>query len=544
MSLNSEIILVSGMKIDKQYTNVLSYSENEMLTLCRQKQVASGNKYSFLRPTNSLYVDFTYSQCLQANYIAFQNSDYSNKWFFAWIDEVIYKGEKNCEIRYTVDAWSTWFSYWNKKPCFVNRQHVLDDTIGLNTIPENLNIGEVVEEEEIEDISYTVENSYWIAISCDWQPDDYSYAVAGDHRGQEYTGISAYNNQIFGNKIFLIEVNNIDNSGFINAGLFIKRVNSDGHVGDLHDIFIVPDALIDRNVLTSHTAYATSNSSYPFTFYTIPYSKDIVTFNTTFEKQYTFSNFQPKNNKCFVYPYNYLLVSNNNGSNNIYKYEDFATVGCVFENQLAMGIGVSGRLVPKNYKGMIYADDESLPLGKYPTCGWSTDSYTNWLTQNSINVPLKFAFSHFENYQKFNSGDIVGATVSETQEIAGIIGSFYSASLLPNLHGGGNNGNVVFGANKNCFTFRKMRAKTEYLRIIDDYFTRFGYKINRVIEPNIVGRTYWNYVEIGSSEVIGNGTVPANFMETINNACRKGVTIWHNHDNIGNYNLNNSIVTI
>jgi hypothetical protein len=127
-------------------------------------------------------------------------------------------------------------------------------------------------------------------------------------------------------------------------------------------------------------------------------------------------------------------------------------------------------------------------------------------------------------------------------EVAGQIGSFYSASLMPNIEGGGNNGNVIFGANKNCFTFRKMRAKTEYLKIIDDYFTRFGYKINRVIEPNIVGRAYWNYVEIGSSETIGNGTTPANFMETINNACRKGVTIWHNHDNIGNYNLNNTII--
>ena len=175
--------------------------------------------------------------------------------------------------------------------------------------------------------------------------------------------------------------------------------------------------------------------------------------------------------------------------------------------------------------------------------GWSADSFTNWLTQNAVNIPTKLAFDIFNIGQQYAKGDVVGATVNVTQEIAGLIGSFYSASLLPNIQGGGNNGNVVFGANKNCFTFRKMRAKTEYLRIIDDYFTRFGYKINRVVEPNIVGRTYWNYVEIGSTETIGNGTTPANFMETINNACRKGVTIWHNHDNIGNYNLNNTIVT-
>ena len=86
-----------------------------------------------------------------------------------------------------------------------------------------------------------------------------------------------------------------------------------------------------------------------------------------------------------------------------------------------------------------------------------------------------------------------------------------------------------------------MRVKTENLKIIDDYFTRFGYAIKKLEVPNITGRQYWNYVEIGANEVIGNGDVPAQFMEVINNACRRGVTIWHNHSNIGNYTLSNTI---
>lgn len=31
-------------------------------------------------------------------------------------------------------------------------------------------------------------------------------------------------------------------------------------------------------------------------------------------------------------------------------------------------------------------------------------------------------------------------------------------------------------------------------------------------------------------------------MNTINNTCRRSVTIWHNHENVGNYSLNNTIV--
>ena len=61
--------------------------------------------------------------------------------------------------------------------------------------------------------------------------------------------------------------------------------------------------------------------------------------------------------------------------------------------------------------------------------------------------------------------------------------------------------------------------------------------------PNLRGRTYWNYIEIGDSEEIGYGTVPNKYMDVINNIARKGTTIWHNHDNIGNWDLANTIVT-
>lgn len=93
------------------------------------------------------------------------------------------------------------------------------------------------------------------------------------------------------------------------------------------------------------------------------------------------------------------------------------------------------------------------------------------------------------------------------------------------------------------FSFREMRVKTEYLKVIDDYFTRFGYAIRKLEMPNITGRQNWNYVEIASSEEIGYGDVPNKYMDIINNACRRGVTIWHNHANVGNYSLNNNIVT-
>lgn len=297
-------------------------------------------------------------------------------------------------------------------------------------------------------------------------------------------------------------------------------------------------ALVNPSDMTEHNV---SYAGETITYYSGGYTKNISHFLTTINKRHTFTGLTVKNNKCYCYPYNYLYVTNNAGNENIYKYEDFSSSSCIFRNELALCDGCSIQVIPTHYKGIDYNYDESIPLAKYPTCGWTSDSYINWLTQNAVNIPTQLTTGVISTGESFAKGDASGAGLSIASTISNIIGEFYSASLLPNITHGGNNGNINYASNRIVFTFREMRVKDEYMRIIDDYFTRFGYKINRLTSPNITGRTHWNYVEIGSTDSIGYGTVPSQYMNDINNACRRGVTIWHNHSNLGNYSLNNSI---
>lgn len=542
--MNSKILLVKNIHLDREYTNVLSYTESQMLELCSSNLVAQADNYSFIRSTGSIMSGFTYEQCLQANYIAFQNPDYSNKWFFAWIDDVIYKGDKNTEIRFTVDAWSTWFDKWQKKVCFINRQHTNNDSIGANTLPENLDVGDVVQEVITEDSSYGNEYGYWIAVASNWKIKDNSTGneALDVNKGIQYAGITVYDNTVFGTQLFFFNITEL--SSFTDLYLFLLRTNNDKHIADVENIFIVPDIAIEQRKLTQHNASVVGQN---FSFYTMSYDTTPQIFNTVINKLTRFSDYTPKNNKCFVYPYNYLLVSNNQGSNNIYRYEDFNSDNCVFENQFSLSIGGSCRIVPKNYKRMATNDDEALTLGKYPTCAWSSDAFINWLTQNSVNMAVSLGLTAGSLAATVATGGatlpiLAGATTTVASTAGNTIGQFHQASLLPNISGGQANGDIIWSANRNKFSFRQMRAKTEYMKIIDDYFTRFGYAVRKLETPNITGRKYWNYVEIGSSEEIGYGEVPTKFMNTINNACRKGVTIWHNHENIGNYDLNNSII--
>lgn len=312
---------------------------------------------------------------------------------------------------------------------------------------------------------------------------------------------------------------------------WLNDVDEKGQVNSIQSIFALPSLSISVSQVDQTTHKVKSAN---FTKETKTYQK---------AGYYNFSDFTPKNNKCYVYPYNFIRITNNLGSYNDYMIEDFHTnFTGVEENTMVfefVGLpcqGYSGKIRPLFYKGINQNDDESVQVGKFPTLSWASDSFTNWLTQNCVNMTISAGSSIASGITGKNIGSVAGG-------IAGLIGSFYSGTMLSNVaHGNVNMGDLSFRDSLYNFKIMRMRCKKEYLQVIDDYFSRFGYQINITKIPNLTGRKNWNYVEIGSQEYIGNGSVPSNFMETINNACRSGVTIWHNHENIGNFALDNSII--
>ena len=561
---NSQIILAKDINIDKNYNNVLNYTNTQMLELLQSQAHFVGKKdnCSFLGRENRISTSFTVDECLRANYIAFQNPSYSNKWFFAWIDDVIYKGDSNTEIQYTIDSWTTWFGYWNIKPCFVLREHVNDDTIGLNTELENLDVGEVVSQEITIDAALKTTSGFFIAISCNYQPNDNSTGLESlsSDKGTKYSGISVYNNVVNGTKILLFYITTTNT--FVNVSRFIQRVNLDGEVSSIENMYILPVAPFNLQNLTLHSAKY-KDDNHPFEFYTMNQSTEPYNWYLELNRITNYPNLNIKNNKCFCFPYNYILVSNNNGSNNIYKYENFYSNKCKFLNTFAVSVGGSGRVAPLRYKEkypeeyidfLTANDDESIPFGKFPTCSWSSDAFINWLTQNAVNIAVSGVFGILNTVASVSGASMTAKTslegsigakqqgLSASNSVAGFFGDLKGAMLLPNISGNQATGDVVWSEDRNCITYKQMRCKDEYIKKIDDYFTRFGYKINRLKIPNMVGRRYFNYIEISDSDEIGTGSVPEKYWGEINNACHRGITIWHNHENVGNFNLDNTIV--
>ena len=562
MAKTSKIIIAEGIKLDSTYKNVLSYSQNDMLTLVTTKQVASAGNYSFIRQEkNTVQVGFSYSQICNANYMAFQNKDYNNRWFFAFIKDIQYINDGCVNIVFDIDVWSTFYESMNIMKCFVEREHVNDDTIGKHTVPENLNIGDVIEESEE---SFTSLNTKtYIGVLSSWEIKSGTH-TGGDDGGTQFDGVTLYNKGVFGKKLYIFE-NSItkqpldiyrDTTPNINyLTNFLRITNIDGHIADISDMFVIPSSLITENnlekieatrmpeeITTKFWKFREPTQANPLSDAELVERTTAKTESKNVTKLTSFTGYTPKNNKCFVYPYNYLYVTNDNGNTNILKYELFSDTTANFQLQLALSVGISGRCVPLNYKGVAYNDDEGIPLGKFPTCQWSADAYTNWLTQQAVNIPTKIVSGIVNTGLNVAQGNWVNAGLSTANSIASMIGDFYKANLMPNIEGGGNTGDVSYSNANNTIYFRKMRCKNEYISIIDSYFNRFGYKINETKTPNLTGRTYWNYIKIGGADRFATGNIQSKFLDVINNIAQQGTTIWHDHANIGNYSLTNTIV--
>ena len=143
--MDSKLIIASGIKLDKNYTNVLSYDTNDMLSLVESHEEYSENNYNYIDYTkNEIMANVDYSVAMRCNYIAFQNPRHGNKWYFAFIDDVKYKAPNQCIVIFTIDVWSTFFDNWSSRPCFVVREHVNDDTPGKHTVPENVTTGDYI----------------------------------------------------------------------------------------------------------------------------------------------------------------------------------------------------------------------------------------------------------------------------------------------------------------------------------------------------------------------------------------------------------------
>ena len=462
-------------------------------------------------PTND-NTNITFEDLLEYNYCMYQNNAFDNKWFYAFVKKVTFDNPGMSYVELETDVFQTWYFDITFKNSFIEREHVNNDSVGLHTIPEGLETGEYIINEKDSEIFN--ETCFLMNIS----------------------------ETVSGEKLLATNVNGIWMAGgfyvFDNITNMVSVITGYSKEDVIKGIWIVPKfLLVTDSYNTRWNGFATP----------VHYTKNV-------SKQTTLNGYTPINKKLLCYPYNYLLETNNNGSSTILYYEKFNSNDCVFSIGGCATIGCSIISIPQNYKGNNPNETEMLIAGKFPTCNWSEDAYTNWLTLNGVNIggmtlnateagyaygglTTALGLASIMGGNPYGVGSVftgVGAIMNTMQEN-------YRHSLIPDSFKGNiNGGDYLTASNRNGFYFYKMSITQEYAKIIDKYFSMYGYKVNDVKTPNITGRTNWNYVKTIGCNIVGD--VPQDDMQKIKDIFNNGVTLWHNPNTFLDYSQSNNIV--
>ena len=475
--------------------------------------VKTFNDLTYQRKEQIIRIPAHIDTLYNCNYVSYVNEPYSNKTFYAFIIDMQYVNDERTDITIKTDVIQTWLFDYNVRASFVEREHVSDDSVGLHTIPEGLETGDykIMERNDLLNLKN-------LCIVWGTTKTQTGANVTGDNYNGIYSGIKYY----YSPQYAPLSVSEV-----------IQKYADEGMSEAIQCVFLAPEYLVFKAEST-----VVQNSTTPKTFDVI--EKD----------NRDLDGYVPKNNKLFTFPYRYLMVSNNNGGEAVYYYEKFDDTKPTFKVDGVITPGCSIRLVPTNYNGIARNDSEGLNLGKFPICNWSSDVYTNWLTQNSVNLGISVLSGVGQivggvavAVATGGAGIAVGGAgvVGGVSTITNTLAQVHQQSFTPpQSQGNINCGDVVTASGANNFYFHHMTIKNEYARIIDDYFTMFGYKVNAVKIPFKAHRKSFWYTK--TIDVNIDGAIPNKDLQEIKDCYNKGITFWSEYSTMGNYNADNSII--
>ena len=515
--------------------------------------------FTYQRKDGTIRFGANFDDILSYNYVMYRNDAYSNKWFYAFITNVEYKNDNVTLITIKTDVFQTWQFALTYKPVLIDREHTNNDTIGSNTLPEGLELGEMVCNGNVTNFGVNINGvGDWVIVV-----DVSMIENPGDNQTLKYTGDppAQYVNGIPSGLYHLVLG---VNASVVTSARDIIDLYDEAGLGDaIQNVYILPRDLIGNVTPITLTTMGSVQNPRSVGVNMPNDSTGVVQLGIhTYSRATSIRGYVPKNNKLFCWPYNYLNVSNNAGGCQTYHYEDFSG-NVSFRVEGVMCPSGAIKAVPIDYKYIASnenAYDYSINGAKYPICGWTTDAYTNWLTQNALNLEHEMYKSIFQGGASgIGAGlALAGLGVASGGLLAAAGLGVYGASVLgtaleqhrqkseanltpDQVRGNANAGDIVWSKYRSQFTFMPMSVKAEVARCIDEYFSQFGYKCNRVKVPNITGRRNWNFVKTVGCYI--EGDVPQEDLKEIKTMFDRGITLWHNPATFADYSQNNDIIT-
>lgn len=524
----------------------VSLSQGQEDTLYFASATAKDNYFSGLTKLKSLVansyvhkergvvrINATMAEVYNACYMRYRNLSFEDKWFYAFVVSVNYVNNVTVEVQFEIDVMMTWMGDFTLAQCFIERQHQTVDYPGSNLVDEGLDTGEYMTEAviktEFTGIKTTTDPAYPMtlrncAVCIASTTDANGTSISGGAYAGIYTGCRYH----YFDTIYA-------------ANNFIDTLVSAGKSDSIVTISLVPKNYVP-----------TLNESAMHTWGRKEVNKPYTSING-------WTGF--KNKKLLTYPYKSLLVTNMEGEFAEYRYEFFDGNTFGFRCNGVSTINAEFIIVPINYKSQNLDITDNMIMSHFPVVSWNVDTFKAWYAQNKTS----FWTSLYNQASTGVMNTALGAVkLAPTIASGGAIGDLGSLSGTGNLMGAKNNldnitnqlaqvkdymrkpptfggqigQDILVSLGAKDFYYIEKSITREYAKIIDDYFTMFGYAVRQVDTPNMNARPYFTYVR--TTNCIVHGNLPAEDAGIIEGLFNRGVRFWKNHTNIGNYSLNNA----
>ena len=606
-----DIIQFDNSTAQLNYFNSLPYLEIDNITYVRQ--------------TTKIKVPYNRESLLEYNYLYFQNSNYGDKIFYAFITNVEYVNPNTSAISFVIDEWQTWCFDITFMPTFIERKHCQrwnsDGSPVINTIDEGLDYGSEYITKDHEQYNNDL---YWICFVTSLVTSE------SDNRNDVPNPLSLFYLPIYHTSSRIItdsSIKLVNNSphlttpkellnSFRNSEVLVNKLVScyiceeppfryTYQISD-NSIIITPDNVSDVDV------YGTQLPGYVITYRGTGMLNEPV---RSFSKYGNLRNYVTES-KLLMYPYSYVQLIDGQGNNFIIKPEYITSSDIQISTFTSNSTANKIAHIVQNYR---YLSNVTLSncrwelqngiINSSPNTLTTVDDYTaaylqgnsNTISTNIANIQLQAETNNImsQNTAKANRassfvesigtigtstvngalmGDIkggpgmgVGALIGAGQGLvqAGtnmISTEIQNKALIENTELQGNvsyekaiasemakiqdakmvadnvalQGGDVFFTYQNkfngyCLVYRQI--SNEYISILENYFKKYGYKVNTIEIPNLHTRESWNYIRTIDCNI--KASINAESLEKLRTMFNNGVTVWHTTD-VGNYTLSNN----
>ena len=530
---NSTILVMNTEHLDAAYEHTLYWPYSNKVDAisaqmayfqdCCRKTGKTFNNYTYLRAENAIKIAGVVANAEKWNYLAYQNG--SGKWYYNFITKVEYLNDSAVKLYIELDVLQTYMHEWELHSCFIERTHTKTDEIGEHTVDEGLDCGELTDAKVVE---------YKFDDLC------IMMMVSDEFMGERSLG-NKYNGIYSGLKIYAT-----DASRASDLGELLESYSGGGKIDAIVSMWMYPKELVSivgewSSAAIRHEVQGFSPSKY----ITIP---DMG--NTANWGRY------PRNNKLLTYPFTMLYVSNNMGGAAAFRRERLTKTGDNFKFKLngALGPDCGVTLTPQGYNGNQNGYEYSLAMPPFPTCAWISDTYKVWLAQNQnshdaaktqimisgLGGAVESSYAAVGSALTQNYAGAAYGAVSMFTGLANTYGAINSLMAMkkdmavqPDQARGNHSGNINMAMGNCGYTFYFKTVTKEYLNILDDYFDRYGYRVNTFDVPSLRNRKYYTYIKTRGCNV--TGPFGSEIKQRIQAIFDKGVTWWSDGIGFGQY---------